>query len=135
MDTNYYPAGKLPDDSVLVVRTSALTDLQVRLEKESEAEATGKATVKDGIGSKERGTWLKIIYLLAMKIAGKNKAAFLSKGTLNAVAFETLMKTIARELEMVRSLDAEDQPEQIKKTSLTGCQILPCQICLTREKN
>ena len=111
---DYYPAGGLPEDGVLVVRTSALTDLQVRLEKESEEEVNGKATVKDDIGRKERPTWLKIIYLLAMKIAQKNKAAFLSKGTLNSVAFEKLMKTIARELEMVSSLDAEDQTEQIK---------------------
>lgn len=112
---NFYPAGGLPDGSVLVVRTSALGDLQMRLEKESETEATGKATVKDGIGRKERPTWLKIIYLLAMKVAAVNKNALISKGRPNASAFETLMKSIANDLEMVRNLEQKDRPEQVRQ--------------------
>ncbi|MDD5757980.1 MAG: hypothetical protein PHI06_02740 [Desulfobulbaceae bacterium] len=96
---DYYPAGGLPEDGVLVVRTSALTDLQVRLEKESEAEANGKATVKDGIGNKERGTWLKIIYLLADKLADTNRTAYLKNdGTFNLSKFEEVLKDQAADL-------------------------------------
>ena len=87
---------------------------KIRFEQASMTNGTTIEIPGAGIGNKERGTWLKIIYLLAVKVAEKNKAAFLSKGTLNAIAFEKLMKTIARELEMVSSLDAADQPEQIK---------------------
>jgi hypothetical protein len=82
------------------------------LEKDDEVVSKNNM-LKDGIGNRERGTWLKIIYLLAMKIAEKNKAVYLKKDALNATAFETLMKTIARDLHVVKSLNDEDKPEQI----------------------
>jgi hypothetical protein len=54
----YYPAGGLPADSVLVVRTSALHDLEARL-----AEPDQKAETP--IGRRERTTMLVIIAALA----------------------------------------------------------------------
>ncbi len=109
---NFCPATSLPEDSVLVIRVSALNDLKELLEKDDEVVSKNNMS-KDGIGNRERGTWLKIIYLLAMKIAEKNKAVYLKKDALNATAFETLMKTIARDLHVVKSLNDEDKPEQI----------------------
>jgi hypothetical protein len=57
-DNYYYPAGRLPADSVLVVRTSALQDLEARL-----AEPDQKADTP--IGRRERTTMLVIIAALA----------------------------------------------------------------------
>jgi hypothetical protein len=55
---NYYPAGELPDDCVLVVRTSALRDLEARL-------AESDQRVDRPIERRERGTLLVIIAALA----------------------------------------------------------------------
>ncbi len=55
---NYYPAGRLPADSVLVVRTSALHDLEARL-----AEPDQKA--EKPIERRERNTLLLIVAALA----------------------------------------------------------------------
>lgn len=95
----YYPAGHLPEDSILLVRTSALTDLMERLEKENEKVVSCKSTVKDDIGTKERGTWLKIIYLLADKLADSNKSAYLkADGSFNVSKFEDVLKNKAGDL-------------------------------------
>jgi hypothetical protein len=56
--SNYYPADGLPDDSVLVVRTSALRDLEARL-----AEPDQKA--EKPLQKRERDTLLVIIAALA----------------------------------------------------------------------
>lgn len=96
---NFFPAGGLPDDSVLVVRISALTDLQERLAKEDEKTTNGKPLAKDGIGKGERKTWLKIIHLLAAKLAEKNPAAYTRKdGSFNASKFEEVLKNKAGDL-------------------------------------
>jgi hypothetical protein len=55
---NYYPAGGLPSDSVLVVRTSALRDLVARVSN------AGHVTEKP-IERRERGTLLVVIAALA----------------------------------------------------------------------
>ena len=95
---NYFPAGGLPKDSVLVVRTTALVGLQERLVKEDEETANVKST-KDGIGTKERGTWLKIIYLLALKLADARPAAYLkADGSFNMSKFEDVLKNKAGDL-------------------------------------
>lgn len=96
---NYFPAGGLPEDSVLVVRTSALVDLQERLVKEDEETSNVKSTLKDDIGTKERGTWLKIIYLLAAKLADSNKSAYLkADGSFNMSKLEDVLKNKAGDL-------------------------------------
>jgi len=59
---NYYPAGGLPDDSVFVVRTAALHDLEARL---SEAEKPIIKPTERILGNRERTTLLVIIAALA----------------------------------------------------------------------
>lgn len=55
---NYYPAGGLPEDSVLVVRTSALRDLVSRASKPAEG-------VEKPVERRERNTLLVILAALA----------------------------------------------------------------------
>jgi len=55
---NYFPAGKLPDDSVLVVRTSALTQLQERMADPPKPSQPKEST-------REKNNLLRIIGLMA----------------------------------------------------------------------
>ena len=56
---SYYPAGKLPDDSVLVVRTSALMELQAKMIDAAAALQVPKESTR------EKNTLLRIIALMA----------------------------------------------------------------------
>jgi len=58
---NYYPAGGLPEDSVLVIRTEALRNLERKA-----AEATEQGTEKK-LSTTERNTLLKIIGVMSKK--------------------------------------------------------------------
>jgi len=64
-EEDYYPAGGLPHDSVLVVRTKALIDLQKRLSsEESEKEKP--------LGNRAETTYLNIIGALLEVVSGKS---------------------------------------------------------------
>ena len=62
---DYYPAGALPRDSVLVVRTQALIDLQERLSSEESAK-------KKPLGIRSEKTYLNIICALLEVITGES---------------------------------------------------------------
>lgn len=57
---NYFPAGGLPDDSVLVVRTSELTEFELRI---SESEDV----IEKPLTSSERDSLLKLVIGMAVK--------------------------------------------------------------------
>ncbi len=59
---NYFPAGALPDDSVLVVRTSALQALEQRL---SAVDKPAEASAEKPVERRERSTLLVMIAALA----------------------------------------------------------------------
>jgi hypothetical protein len=61
---NFYPAGGLPDESVLVIRTEELFEMKARLQEQG---VTATVT-NDGVSTRERGTLLKM--LLGMAIGG-----------------------------------------------------------------
>lgn len=61
---NFYPAGGLPDDAVLVVRTDSLMEMRERLLEQDEA----ATTANDGVSTRERNTLLKMV--LGMAIGG-----------------------------------------------------------------
>lgn len=98
----------LPTSSALVITH----DEKIRFEKEHGHIEEGVPLTKKQVGNRERGTWLKIIYLMAMKLAENNRK-LISKGTLNANAFESLMKDIARDLDVVQKLEDEDKGELV----------------------
>ena len=62
---DYYPAGGLPRDSVLVVRTQALMELQERLSQE-------ESEKKKPLGARTETTYLNIIGALLEVITGKS---------------------------------------------------------------
>lgn len=62
-DHHYYPAGGLPDDSVLVVRTRSLTDLQERL-------SCNDSATKKPLGGRAETTYLNIIGALLEVLSG-----------------------------------------------------------------
>jgi hypothetical protein len=86
-DGSWYPPGRLPDDSVLVVRTAALRELETRVVDSTEPSS-------DSIGrplkERERATLLTIIAALA-----ESAGIDVSKPSKAAVAIETL--TIAKD--------------------------------------
>jgi hypothetical protein len=64
-EDDYYPAGGLPHDSVLVVRTNSLTDLQKRLSSEESAK-------EKPLGIRAETTYLNIIGALLEVISGES---------------------------------------------------------------
>ena len=69
---NYFPAGELPDDSVLIVRTQALVDLQNQIankEKENDGEKPQKTTLDE----RAETTYLNIIGALLECVTGQFK--------------------------------------------------------------
>ena len=60
---NYFPAGGLPHDSVMVVRTAALAEFQELLAEQDSDEA--RVAIDKSVGQRERATLLTIIAALA----------------------------------------------------------------------
>lgn len=81
---DYYPAGGLPNDSVLVVRTSALFDLEKRL---SDEQAGGKTP--STLNPSERKSLVKMVFAMATDCYGydpEDKKSPVTQDILNAVA-------------------------------------------------
>jgi len=69
-----------------------------RFLREKPSSGDCEPTTKNSIGTKERGTWLKIIYLLAAKLAATNKISYKkNNGSFNFLQFETELKDVAKE--------------------------------------
>jgi hypothetical protein len=95
---NYYPADHLPADSVLVVRTSALQELEARL---SEPEGT----LQRPLGRRERDSLLVVIAALArlarIDVAKPSKAAAVIEGETSRMGSRVAARTIEDHLKRI----------------------------------
>lgn len=98
---NYHPAGGLPEDSVLVVRTEALAELEQAI-RSSEGVETCEKTEKP-LTTRERNTLLKIIGALCkaqeLDLSKPYKAAESIKSNLELMGSSMSIETIAAKLE------------------------------------
>jgi hypothetical protein len=95
---NYYPAGALPEDAVLVVRTSALQDLEALI---SEPEAA----MERPVGQRERTTLLVIIAALAelarIDVKKPSKAALTIETQTALLGARVAARTIENKLRLI----------------------------------
>lgn len=94
---DYYPAGALPEDAVLVVRTTALADFQARLAGEKIDKCSG-----DPLGTRERNTLLKLVIGMAIQgycydpRAARNEAPAEIAADLHKLAIDVTDDTIRK---------------------------------------
>lgn len=109
---NFFPAGKLPDDSVLVVRTSALTELQKKMTEATAAPQMPRES------SRERNYLLRIIGLMAyQKYSSAMRPGSIAALLMNAareldvseVEDQTIAKHVKTAIDLVGAKEARDQ--------------------------
>lgn len=99
---NFHPAGSLPKDSVLVVRTRALTDFESLIQN-SEGKLDDSNQNDKPLGSRERNTLLKMIKALCaaqgLNLKQPYKDAEIIKNQIELLGGSLSLETIAGKLE------------------------------------
>ena len=104
-ERSWIPAGGLPDDAVIVVRTAALDDLKARVREPSSVDEGKTAVTDKQIGTRERTTLLTIIGALAslakIDLAHSSKGAMSIQAEADRLGVKVGLRTIEGHLKRV----------------------------------